>query len=363
MKNCLGGLFRFVISVVVLVIVAAVVAYYYYSPQLEETLADSVRREFMLPPSSKVLITQGSMLDTMEGEVERLYVESAEAKIDGLVVRDLTLLGEGIHINVLQTIITGQAVFNKITHSEVNLQVSEEELENRWRGELQKKGLSNVQVTLDDEITISAIVDLKVTQVPVSAQGILEVEDGQRILLTVTDLNLSGAEIGLRELEATFSAMTPVIDLGAMKLNIVIDKIRIGDGMLAISARSRSLEDKIGDDQKLAKREQDEATVSDATEEDLLEQISGLMKVDGDERKEQALVVVEKLKEQGIETGGQLTEFVGEKLASFQDEYQVVLKELNKLIESQITDGESEDSEEEGEEEETGDDSEDEASE
>lgn len=336
MKGCIGGLVRFVLTVALLLVIGIAVAYFHYSPKLEEILADSIRREFMLPPSSTVVITPGSMLDTLEGEVERLYVEATEAKIDGLVVRNLTLLGEGIHINVLKTIITGQAVFKGITHSEISLQVSEEELENRWRAELSKKGLSDVEVTLGEEIGIAAVLDLKVTKIKVSAQGVLTIEEGERIRFTVTHLNLGGAEIGLREMEATFSAMSPLIDLGQLKLNVVVDEVRTGDGMLFVSARSRSLKEKIVGDQESAQKKREADTISKASDEDLLEQMRQLMEVDGEERKQQALAIVEQLKQRGIETGAQLKEFIGQQLGNFEDEYQFVLKELNKLIESQI---------------------------
>jgi hypothetical protein len=239
--NCFQRLANCALFIVLVVAVLAAVAYFYLFPRLDVELADAMRREFMLPPSSTVEITRGSLLDLLEGEVERCRVESDEAKIEGLVVGDLRFLAEGLRFDLPRTLITGQAEFTAVKHGELSFKVAASEIEERWATELGRMGLSKVQVGFaDGRVGIDAVL----------------------VRFRATELELGGATFGIEKLKAIFTALTPVIDLGQFKLVIAIDEVEMRDDHLRVRARSLSLAEKLAAEQ--AYREQQAA----AAEED-----------------------------------------------------------------------------------------------
>jgi hypothetical protein len=81
--------------------------------------------------------------------------------------------------------------------------------------------------------------------VRVGASGELHVDGTERIRFKVQELELGGANVGVEELKAVFSALTPVIDLGQFKMSVAIDDVGMRDGYLYVQARSMSLEEKL----------------------------------------------------------------------------------------------------------------------
>lgn len=265
--SCFQRLANCALFIVLIAVVLAAVAYFYLLPRLDDELADAMRREFMLPPSSTVEITRGSLLDLLEGEVERCRVESNEAKIEDLVVGDLCFLAEGLRFDLPRTLITGQAEFTAVKHGELSFKVAASEIEERWATELGRMGLSKVQVEFaDDRVGIDAVLDLKLTEVSVGATGELFVDGTDRIRFRATELELGGATFGVEKLKAIFTALTPVIDLGQFKLVIVIDEVVMRDDNLRVQARSLSLEEKLAAQQVY--REQQTAREEESAEEE-----------------------------------------------------------------------------------------------
>ncbi len=250
MRGCVQRLANCVFGVVLVAVVGLLLVYYLVLPKLDEMLADAVRREFILPPSSTVGITRGSLLDTLEGEVKHFHVASSEAKISGLLVEDVEFRAEGIRFDLPQTLISGQAELLEVAHGELVFRVAEEALEDRWAADLRKRGLSDVQVELtDDQVAVDSVLDLKLTKVRVGARGELYVDGTERIRFKVLELELGGANVGVEELKAVFSALTPVIDLGQFKMSVAIDDVGMRDGYLYVQARSMSLEEKLAREQ------------------------------------------------------------------------------------------------------------------
>ena len=262
MRGCLQRLANCVFGVVLVAVVGLLLVYYLVLPRLDEMLADAVRREFMLPPSSTVGITRGSLLDTLEGEVKHFHVQSSEAKISGLLVEDIEFRAEGIRFDLPQTLISGQAELLEVAQGELVFRVDEQALEDRWAADLRKRGLTDVQVELtDDQVAVNSVLDLKLTKVRVGASGELYVDGTDRIRFKVRELELGGANVGVEELKAVFSAMTPVIDLGQFKMSVAIDDVGMRDGYLYVQARSMSLEEKLAREQ--AEEEDVEADADD----------------------------------------------------------------------------------------------------
>ena len=258
MAGCVSG-------IVLLLVLAAGALYFFGLARLDTMLADAVRREYMLPPSSEVVITRGSLLDTLDGEVKRFSVISAEAKLDGLVVEELEFLAEGIRFDLPRTFITGQAELREVANGKLKFRVSEQALEERWQEELASKGLSAVQVQLKaDGVSVSAQIDLKLTKVRIGAKGNFEVDGTDKIKLIVDEVELGGASFGIGSFKAAFSELTPLIDLGQFKMSIAVDALKPRDGFLIVQAHSISLDEKLALDRERkaeaeARREQEEA--------------------------------------------------------------------------------------------------------
>ncbi len=241
--SCFQRLANFVLVLVVLVLLAAVALNWFLMPQVDEELADSVRREFMLPPSSTVVIARGSLLDTLEGQVDSFYVDSSEAKLDGMIVEDLQFRASGISFDISQVLLSGSAGLKEVKSGELELKVSEAALKERWGRELAKKGLRDVQIELaDGSVKIEGIFDMAFAEVAIGATGRIVADGTTRLKLSVDELQLGGAEIGVKELKAAFSTLTPVVDLQQFRVAIEVDKLEMQDGYLLVRARSRSLE-------------------------------------------------------------------------------------------------------------------------
>lgn len=245
MGGCLKRTANCALLVIVLLALALGAAYYYVLPRLDEMLADAVRREFMLPPSSTVVIARGSLLDTLEGEVDRFYVSSPEAKISDLRVEEVEFHAGGIQFDLPRTLLSGQAELLAVSQGNLAFKVAAADLQERWATDLARRGLSKTEVTLEeDKIKVSCVLDLKLTEVRIGAAGELYVDGTDRIKFKATDLELAGSNIGIEELKAVFSTLTPVIDLGQFKMSVAIDDVQMRDGYLYVAAHSMSLEDK-----------------------------------------------------------------------------------------------------------------------
>jgi hypothetical protein len=258
--GCLRRLANCALFLIVLLVLAAAALYFYLLPRLDEELADALRREFMLPPSSTVTITRGTLLDTLEGEVQSCYIDSSEAKIAGLLVEEVRFVAEGVRFDLPRTLVSGQAELTAVTRGELTFRVSARAIEERWAGELRRMGLTDVQVMLvEDQVRISALADLMVAKVRVGATGRLTVDGTERIRFEATELELGEATIGVERFKAMFSALTPVIDLGSFKLAIVIDEVHMRDDYLHVAARSLSLGEKLATERERREQAEEEA--------------------------------------------------------------------------------------------------------
>lgn len=255
MGGCLKRLVNCLLLVIVVIALGLGAAYFYLLPRLDNMLADAVRREFMLPPSSTVVITRGTLLDTLQGEVDRFYVSSPEAKISDLPVEDIEVYAGGIRFDLPRTLLSGQAELLSVDQGSLDFKVSGKALQERWADELARRGFTKTEVTLEeDKIKVSSVFDLKLTQVRVGATGELYVDGTDRIKFKTTDLQVGKSNIGIDQLKAVFSALTPVIDLGPFKMSVAIDQVKTRDGYLEVVAHSMSLKDKRA--LELAKQEQ-----------------------------------------------------------------------------------------------------------
>jgi len=248
MGGCFSRIISTLFALVVVVAVLLAATYYFLMPRLDTMLEDAVRREFILPPSSTVLIKRGSLFDTLEGQVRSFYVNSDEAKIDDVLVNDLRLTAKGIAFDLGKTILTGTAELKDMAFGELSLKISEASIEQRWAAELERKGLSKVDVTLkNNRVGISGLVDLKVTQLRVGAKGELVVDGTDKIKFKPTELDLGGANIEVGGIRAAVNSLTPVVDLGQFKMTILVDKLEAKDGYLLVSARSSDLNERMNE--------------------------------------------------------------------------------------------------------------------
>ncbi|MEZ5337945.1 MAG: DUF2993 domain-containing protein [bacterium] len=259
--GCFQRLANTVLALVVLALVAVLALNWWLLPRIEGELADSVRREFLLPPSSTVRIGRGSLLDTLEGQVDSFYVDSPEAKLDGMIVSDLRFRARGISFDPVSVLLSGNAGLRDVQSGDLELKVSEDALRERWGSELAKKGMRDVEITLEDgSVSIDGIFDMAFAEVRIGARGRIVADGSTRLRLEVDELQLGGADIGMKELKAAFSALTPIVDLGQFRVAIEVDRLEMQDGYLLVRARSTSLEnlaDEAEDRDELARRERE----------------------------------------------------------------------------------------------------------
>jgi hypothetical protein len=248
MGGCTSRIISTLFALVVVVAVLLAATYYFLMPRLDTMIEDAVRREFILPPSSTVDIERGSLFDTLEGQVRRFYVNSAEAKIDGVLVNDLRFVAKGIAFDLGKTILTGKADLKDVAFGELELKISEASIEERWAAELERKGLSKVEVTLqNNRVGISGLVDLKLAKLRVAAKGKLVVDGTDKIKFKPAELDLGGTNIEVGGIRAAVNSLTPVVDLGQFKMTILVDKLEAKDGYLLVSARSSDLNERMNE--------------------------------------------------------------------------------------------------------------------
>ena len=244
MRGCLGKLFGCLFGLLALAAIVAAALYLWAFPKLDSIFADSVRREFMLAPSSTVKMTRGSLLDTLQGRVPEMLVEADEAKIEGLLVEDVKLLAEDVSFDLPLTLATGNAEWKRMGSGRLEFKVSEAALKERWAGELEERGLKKVEVKLDGgEVAVSGLLDAKIFKLRVGARGKLEVDGTDRIVFQPSSMELGGADFGVEQVKAIFAALTPVIDLGNLKLGVGVESMEPRDGYLFVVARSMELDE------------------------------------------------------------------------------------------------------------------------
>jgi hypothetical protein len=260
LKSVMGGM---VLGIVVLALAVGALYLFAY-PRIDSALADSVRREYMLPPSATIKFKHGTFLDTWQGKLDSFLVEAKEGKLEGLVINDVRLYATGIQFDMTRTLITGEAELRKVDHARLKFKVSEESLADRWSDTLASKGVRDIDVDLrEKEIAVSGKVDLKVTTLPVSARGVFEVDGSQRIGMKVNELSLGSSKFdaagisGLVE-KLTFgkakldmgdigdvfskSIRTPVLDLGELQMGVIVKRLEPRRGYLYVEAESEDLD-------------------------------------------------------------------------------------------------------------------------
>ena len=246
MRGCGNALAGWGCGLLILLVVAIGAVYWLALPKLDLLLEDSLRRAYMLPPSSTVIVEHGSLLDTAEGQVKRVYVESPESKLDGIVVTDLRLLAEGVDFDLVKTLATRSAELDEATHGEISFIITESSLQEVWADELRSQGLTNAAVDITAEgVSLTGTADLKLAQVPVVARGKFTAQTDQRVKLELGQFELSGVELPSGELQQALSALAPEIGLSRFKMDIEIDEITHTDGAVEVAARTRSLEDRL----------------------------------------------------------------------------------------------------------------------
>lgn len=259
MGGCLRTVSGFIFTVLLLAGLCYAALQVYLLPKVDSTLADAVRREYLLPPSATVTIKRGSVFDTLEGQVESFYVESNEAQIDELPVKDLKFVAEGVSFDLPQTLLTQRAELKALKNGRLNFKVTEKALSQRWVEQLEGAGLSKVEVKLEpDGADVSGVFSLAMIKVRVGAKGKLST-DGERVRFELSKLSLGDSAVEVGALNAVFSKLAPVVDLGQFKVGMHIDKLSVQSGYVAVQASSRSLDEleqqiKQGDIEKLEEK-------------------------------------------------------------------------------------------------------------
>jgi hypothetical protein len=228
-----------------------------------------------------VIIERGSLMDTLEGQVHRFHVTSAEAKVEGVAVEDLDFEAKGIRFDLAQLLLTSKAELKDVDYGELKVKVSEEALKQRWAAELAKRGLTKVDIKLDnDRVKLSGVAGLGILgDTRVSATGELIAEGSERVKFKTTELDLGKFNLEVKQLGLIFDSLTPVLDLGQFKVAVLIDQLHTSKGYLIIQARSRGLNERLSENG--AAREDEKARIAHEKEE-LQKQLADLEKREKD---------------------------------------------------------------------------------
>lgn len=287
---CFRKLSNFFAGLVFILLIIAAVGWWYLAPRMDGLLSDAIRREFMLDADSEVRVQRGSLLDTLEGQVDGITINSAQARLNDLVVEDLVLIARGVTFDMPSTFMTGRAELAEVSEGEISFNVPEQALADRWGGELERHGFSNLAVDLDkDEITVSGRWGKPIT-VKVEATGSLKVSGTEKIKFVPDDINVGGLETGMGKLLDAFGGVAPVVDLSRMqKLMIVIDQVAIEEGYISVRARSLSLAEKLDIEQEREKEGDNnwkDMKLKLPTLEEAMEAVTGLFVETGSEATE-----------------------------------------------------------------------------
>lgn len=243
---CFRKLSNFIAGLVFILLIVAAVGWWYLAPRMDQLLEDAIRREFMLDADSTVMVSRGSLLDTLEGEVDSISVGAPKARLDNLVVEELELIARGVTFDMPSTVMTGRAELSAVSEGELSFRVPAEALEERWADELSRQGLSELEVTLvPDVVTVTGRWG-KPVALRIEARGGLSVEGTEEIRFVPEDVSIGGVETGLEKVMNAFGGVAPVVDLGRMqKLLIVLDQVAVEKGYISVKARSMSLKEKL----------------------------------------------------------------------------------------------------------------------
>ena len=244
--GCIQRFINFLATIIVLVALIAVGAYFLLLNFMEGQLADSLRRRFMLPPSSTVEIDRGSVFDTLAGRVRAIRLRSSEAKLSGIAMRDLDLRTEDVDFDLVSLVLRRGSVLKRVGSAQVKVSITAEALGNAWVEKGRRVGLKEVTLKFippDEQapqgrVEANATVDALGRQWQLKGNGSFEFYGNKELRLNITDFEVVGVQTGKELFQSVFVQLSPRIRLDELQTDLVIDNCQMSSDRLLISAHS-----------------------------------------------------------------------------------------------------------------------------
>jgi len=246
--GCLRRLVQFVFTLVVVALLLAIGGYYLLLQTMRTELADALRRKFMLPPSSTVTIEPGDIMDTLNGEVESIHIESREASVSGIRVENVDFEAERLTFDILNLVTRKNPVLKEVDYAEVSFAIRPEDLAAAWAERARHYGISNLTVRFKDAegdelplVEVTAKSELLGREFELKVNGYFRLIDQREIAFKVKDFELGLLRLGRELLESVFMRMAPRLRIGDLQGDLYIDNFYVRNGSLRVEAHTRGV--------------------------------------------------------------------------------------------------------------------------
>ena len=244
--GCLQRFINLIATVIVLVALIGVGAYFLLLGFMEGKLADSLRRRFMLPPSSTVEVERGSVFDTLAGRVRAIHIRATEAKLSGVAMRDLSLDTGDVEFDLASLILRRGSVLKRVSGAQVKVAVTPDALAEAWLERGRRVGLKELTLKLippdegesESRAEVTARVEALGRQWQLKGSGAFRLTDDKEIGLSIAEFEVVGLQTGKDVFESIFVQFAPRIRLSELQTELVIDDFAIRDDRLVVSAHS-----------------------------------------------------------------------------------------------------------------------------
>lgn len=244
--GCIQRFINFLATIIVLAVLIAVGAYFLLLNFMEGQLADSLRHRFMLPPSSTVEIERGSVFDTLAGRVKAIRLQSSEAKLAGIAMRDLDMRTGEVEFDLVNLVLRRGSVLKRVAGARVQVAVTADALAQAWVERGQRVGLEEVKLKFippDEEqpqggVEAEARVDALGRQWRLKGNGSFDLSQARELRLTITSFQVEGLQTGKELFQSVFVQLAPRIRFSELQTSLVIDGYEIRGDRIVISAYS-----------------------------------------------------------------------------------------------------------------------------
>lgn len=251
--GCLKKIFGCIGFLVVVAAGALALMYFMLVPQLTGRIEDGLRKKLELGPSATVKITDTGLVALSQGRIERVSVHAAEARLERLVVNDLSFEAEGLKFDLVKTILMNDPAINSLGEGRLEFTVKAEALQAAWETAASKIGIRDLKISL-----IPADLAMKLDGVwkvpainkeyPFEATGKLSLKSGNLLFFEFPEVTVGDYTIGIARLQQALAKVGPRINLGDYKVKIELDDVAFHGGGLTIRAKAKDESEMGGED-------------------------------------------------------------------------------------------------------------------
>ncbi len=241
--GCLKKIFGCIGFLVVVIAGAAALMYFLLVPQLTGRIEDGLRKKLELGPSATVKITDTGLLALSKGRIEKVSVHASEARVERLVVNDLSFEATGLQFDLFKTILMNDPAISSLGEGRLEFTVRATALQAAWETAASKIGISDLKVSLipkDLAMKLEGVwtVPAIKKEYPFEATGKLNVTGGSLLFFEFPDVTIGDYKIGIASLQSALGKVGPRINLGDYKVKLELDDVSFSQTGLTIRANA-----------------------------------------------------------------------------------------------------------------------------